>query len=66
MSDQQIDLIRTLWELAQSRIDVLYSPQGAEEEKQAVEDLMKRAFPKECDEWIRSESIRNKKAVDVY
>ena len=54
MTREQIALVRTLWELAQGRIDVLYSPSGAEEEKQAVEEWMRRAFPNHCKEWIRA------------
>jgi hypothetical protein len=55
LNEYQISLVRTLWELAQARIDDLYSPKGAEEEKQAVEEWMERVFPKECNEWIRAE-----------
>lgn len=54
LNQYQIALIRTLWELAQGRIDSLYSPESAEEEKQAMEKWMGRVFPTECNEWIRS------------
>jgi len=53
LNSGQISLVRTLWELAQGRIDVLYSSESAEEEKQAIEEWMERVFPKECEEWIR-------------
>lgn len=55
LNSRQIALIRTLWELAQARIDALYTSSGAEEEKQAIEESMKRVFPSECAEFIRSE-----------
>lgn len=54
LTNGQVSLIRTLWELAQGRIDAIYSPQGAEKEKVAVEEWMRRVFPTDCDEWIRA------------
>ena len=56
LNEYQIALIRTLWELAQGRIDSLYPPAGAEEEKVAVEIWMTRVFPKECSDLIRANS----------
>lgn len=55
LKSSQISLIRTLWELAQGRIDALYVAGSAEAEKQAVEQWMARVFPDDCDEWIRAE-----------
>ncbi|MCM3783687.1 hypothetical protein M3231_11950 [Neobacillus mesonae] len=54
VNQYQIAVIRTLWELAQGRIDELYSDIGAEEEKQAVEAWIMRVFPKE----VWSELVR--------
>lgn len=54
INESQVSVIRTLWELAQGRIDELYSVQGAEEEKKAVEEWMTRAFPNNYDSFIRS------------
>lgn len=54
MNNKQIALVRTLWELAQGMIDELYTTKGAEAEKQAIEEWMKRVCPDECDEWVRS------------
>lgn len=56
MNQYQIALVRTLWEMAQARIDDIYSPTAAEQEKQAVEEWMRRVFPECCDEWIRAGS----------
>ncbi|MGF7046375.1 hypothetical protein J2T13_000851 [Paenibacillus sp. DS2015] len=46
LNQYQIAIIRTLWELAQGRIDALYSEKSAEEDKQATELWMIRVFPK--------------------
>lgn len=56
LNSAQISCVRTLWELAQARIDNLYSKQEAENEKQACEEWFKRVFPNQADELIRSES----------
>ncbi|WP_438446855.1 hypothetical protein [Gorillibacterium sp. sgz5001074] len=55
LTDAQIALIRTLWELAQGRIDGLYSTESAEQEKLAIEEWMRRVFSlAEYSEWIRA------------
>jgi ribosomal protein S12 methylthiotransferase accessory factor YcaO len=60
MKENQIAVIRTIWELAQGRIDQLYSKQGAEEEKRAIEKWITEQFPLEYDSIIRSESLHYK------
>ena len=65
LNEYQIALVRTLWELAQGRIDSIYSPQSAEEEKQAVEEWMSRVFPKECNEWIRAEGHQSTESAQA-
>jgi ribosomal protein S12 methylthiotransferase accessory factor YcaO len=65
LNEYQIALVRTLWELAQGRINTIYSPQGAEEEKQAVEEWMGRVFPKECNEWIRAEGHQSTESAQA-
>jgi ribosomal protein S12 methylthiotransferase accessory factor YcaO len=54
LTTSQIALIRTLWELAQGRVDALYTAAGAEEEKNAVEDWITRVFPNDSDSIIRA------------
>ncbi|MFB0847314.1 hypothetical protein [Paenibacillus oleatilyticus] len=56
----QTALVRTLWELAQGRIDVLYSPDSAEQEKQAIEEWMERVFPNDYMQWARGEVSQEK------
>lgn len=57
LNEYQIALVRTIWELAQGRIDELYVKGSAEAEKQAIEQWMARVFPNECDEWIRAKVV---------
>lgn len=45
LASVQVSIIRTLWELAQKRIDDIYSEEGAEIEKQAFEHWMEIALP---------------------
>jgi hypothetical protein len=54
LSASQVHVIRTLFELAQGRIDVLYSEEGAEEEKRAIEEWITRVFPNDCDSIVRA------------
>lgn len=54
LTEGQIALIRTLFELAQGRVDVLYTAEGAEIEKQAIEEWITRVFPIEYNSIIRA------------
>jgi hypothetical protein len=60
LNSGQIAVIRTLWELAQGKIDELYSVKGAEEEKQAIEDWITITFSNEYKSIVRSESLKKK------
>jgi hypothetical protein len=60
LSEYQIAIIRSLWELAQGRIDALYSPEVAEQEKQAIEDWITSKFPNDYMEIVRSESQKRR------
>jgi hypothetical protein len=45
LANVQVSAIRTMWEIAQNRIDDIYSVEGAKIEKQAFERWMEIVFP---------------------
>lgn len=54
LTEGQTAVIRTLFELAQGRVEYLYAPEHAEQEKTAIEDWICEQFPHNYTEIVRA------------